>query len=206
MKTKSVTYEIVAKEIEALNLAGEKITVRNVLAHTGGSAGVVAEYIRRWQNQRRLVRSYNVSDSLLSAVMSEIEIAVNEALKVKGQELIELDLYNSELRAVNNELESKLLEHEAVKAELLASKERCALLEQDLHTVREASAGAIKELAAFGERLANIKGKMVELVEKVSQLELEKQKALEDAAAYKAKAEQSQEQLDKFVSQLKIEK
>jgi chromosome segregation ATPase len=204
MKTKSVTFALVAKEIDRLNLAGEKITVRNVLARTGGSAGTISEFIKRWQNQQRSMRAYSISDDMVSAFITEVEGAINEALKVKERELIDTNLLNDELKAVNNDLEAKLLDYSETKQQLLSNKERCAILEQELHSVRKSYDEMVGKFAVLNQNLEDVKVKLSKVEKLLPQVEREKNNALKELAVYRAKAEQLQEQLDKLFSQLKI--
>ncbi|MBP9777714.1 MAG: hypothetical protein KBD25_00865 [Rickettsiaceae bacterium] len=57
-KTEVFTYELVSAKIKELHDAGEKITVKNVLSKTDGSVGKIADFIKCWKDQNRMVMPY----------------------------------------------------------------------------------------------------------------------------------------------------
>ena len=71
MKTESVTYEIVAIKIKGLLIRGEKLTVRNVLSLTGGSASKIVAYIKQWHDEQKLIAQTTISEEFLSALAKE---------------------------------------------------------------------------------------------------------------------------------------
>ena len=54
MRSSTITYESVCKQINELVTNGEKITVRNVRSHTGGQVSRVMEYVKRWREENNI--------------------------------------------------------------------------------------------------------------------------------------------------------
>ena len=50
MKNQPLNYEAVCVHIRELQASGEKVTVRNLIAKTGGKTAVITAYLRQWYN------------------------------------------------------------------------------------------------------------------------------------------------------------
>ena len=81
MKTESVTYEIVAMKIKDLLLRGEKLTVRNVLSLTGGSASKIMAYMKQWHDEQKLIAQTTISEEFLGAIAKEYAKVEDRAIR-----------------------------------------------------------------------------------------------------------------------------
>lgn len=194
MATQTVTYEVVAKAIEEMQQAGEKITFRNVIARTGGAAANVAEYIKKWQQQRKVVESgiYTVSDDVLMAIAKEsqrvAQVATNEAVKqINGlSELV------NELKGVISSNEVELQAAESMKKDFMVLQEHNTILNNELKSLQVLKDDLLTENALLKQKAAESN----KLIEQVEVLNRGKQNLENEVLIWKTKAEQLERQLN----------
>jgi chromosome segregation ATPase len=194
MRHETVTYDLVCQAIDDLAKAGEKITIVNVLRKSGGAAGKIAEFLKRWKNERRLVSAYSISDQLLVAVMAENKLAVDKAIASKDKELSELQGLMTELQEINVQ---NCKENQDLQAELAMKSEECSILEQELNKAKDTIKNVESQLLLCNEKITVTN----ELL--AAALENEKKAQLE-AVASAAKAEQMEKHLNDLYTKFKI--
>jgi chromosome segregation ATPase len=206
MKTESITYDLVAARINEMNLSGEKVTVRNVLARTGGSAAKIANFIKKWQNERLVQASSTISEELLLSIIRERDMAVKQATEIHNQRIINLESLGRELEEIIVEKDSQLEESAQAKQQLLAIQERVTILEHDLATAREQKDQSLTEVAALKTQLDNANTQLEratlennELHAKLATVTQKLYQTEQHATTWRAKAEQLQQQVDSLL-------
>lgn len=155
MKIETLTYEIVRDQINEMVEAGEKITVRNVRARTGGKMATIADYLKQWHLEQRIQISdddfsielkkaiildrKNISDSIVKSYdtkyleLSKLLIETNELLSEKENlcDKLEADIKELTLQTNSNKikLETQLNGLEKANIEL---KQQIELLQSKL--------------------------------------------------------------------------
>lgn len=146
MARTGLTYQQVADEAGRLLRAGEKPTVAKLLAALGGSATTVSRHLSDWHQRvgADATPEVTLSDSLLSAIRTEIATAVARTEEASSAKLSETSDQVDELTDKVQALEQSLrdAEESASRATNEASihrdrtnrsEERASALEQRLH-------------------------------------------------------------------------
>lgn len=190
MKTKTVTYEVVAKVIDEMHKAGEKITFRNVIARTGGAGSSIVKYIKLWHEQRKvLAEGHTVSDEVLLAIIKESERVATHATEVANNRIKDLEAFIDGVEEAIAENEAKLEEADKLKQEFLAYQERNKILEAENTTIKQQFERALQDAEAMKAEINN-------LVDQASTLSRDKQKIEQDVLIWRTKAEQLEQQLN----------
>ena len=105
-------YNSVVAVIEELQKSGEKITVRNVMARSGGATAKIIKYINKWRDSQLATvskASSTMSDDYLAALR---KLIIAEQIKLVQSEVAELtkQLYGkdqllNEVAEINNQLQ-----------------------------------------------------------------------------------------------------
>jgi len=105
-------YNAVVAVIEELQKSGEKITVRNVMARSGGATAKIIKYINKWRDSQLAAvskASSTMSDDYLDALR---KLIIAEQVKLVQSEVAELtkqlsskDQLLNELAEINNQLQ-----------------------------------------------------------------------------------------------------
>lgn len=204
MKEETITYEYVSNKIDGLARVGEKITVRNVLAETGGSAGKIADFVKRWKNEHRSIGVYNISDVLKGAILNENKIAVERALLQKNKELSDMQALLDELSKINIELEGNLstepIKSAKQETELIASNEKNSILENHLKENETALEKVTANLVISQQQLVEAATKIKDLEALVANTTAIKQ----ELSTEKAKSLQLEKQLNDLYGRFKL--
>lgn len=206
MKTKPeiATYDLVAKKIKDLYLRGENISVRNVLPHTGGSAGKIAEFIKRWKNDNQTIQDYSMSTTLVAAIASERKLITKMVSEAKDKELTTLTALFEELKSINLEHEKKLANYAETKQDLVNCQEQVKILERELRASRDSCDVATTKFGVISQKFEDSNKKVESLEKKLQMAEQGKQQELNEKITWKAKAEQAQEQLKELYKNVRI--
>jgi len=132
MKTEQVTYDKFLQIVEQMRKNSEKLTVRNVLAQTGGSFGKVSEFLKRFEQEQAhlsLVSQTDISDALRQAILSEIGRFVAEAKSALEKQVVQLTAHLDEANAQLTEQEKTVC---SLKEEATALKDKLMLAEQSI--------------------------------------------------------------------------
>ena len=204
MKLETVTYELVRGHIDDLVKAGEKITIANVLARSGGSAGKIADFVKRWKNEQRLINAYSISDQMLTAIIAENNIAVKKAVADKEKEIADMQALLTELQEINTVGEAKIVELDDTKTQLSSALEKGSILEQQIKESRDTENRLIAELSAASQRLNDVTKLYDELNQQLAQAKKEEMQARQELIAKSAKIEQLEKHIDTIYSKLQI--
>lgn len=204
MKTKTVTYEIVAKVIDEMHQAGEKITFRNVIARTGGAGASIIKYIKLWHEQRKILASgHTVSDDVLMAIIKESERVATHATEVANKRIKDLEAFIDGMEEAIAESEAKLEETDKLKQELLTYQDRNTTLDQELKSMQEARDKLLAENTAIKQQAQRalqdfeaMKSERNNLRDQANILNRDKQKIEQDVLIWRTKAEQLEQQLN----------
>lgn len=153
MTKTSVTYEQVAKVCNRLQAENKSISVRTIHAETGGSHSTILDYYQTWQkeNSRLTKEASGLSDTVASALNTEISRHVNDARFEMSEQIKQAEGRASEAREFLRESEEKII----------------TLTEEALASVRE-NEKVVKE---FESKLLAAEQRATYSVQKTSELE-----------------------------------
>ena len=204
MKLETVTYELVRGHIDNLVKSGEKITIANVLKKSGGSAGKIADFVKRWKTEQQRINAYSISDQMLTAIIEENNIAVKKAVADKDTEISDMQALLIELQEINTVSETKLAEFEETKVLFASALEKGSILEQQLKESRDSESHFIAELSVVSQKLNDVTKLYDELNQQLTQAKNEEMQARQELISKSAKIEQLEKHIDTMYSKLQI--
>lgn len=211
MKTEQVTYDKFLQTVEQMRKNNEKLTVRNVLAQTGGSFGKISEFLKRFEQEQAhlsLVSQTDISDHLRQTILSEIGRFVAEAKSALEQQVVQLNAHLNEANAqlTKQEQEISLLKEEAdtLKDKLMLAAQSISDLEASTQDCKHQLANAQKgkelavtdatksklQLERADKDLLELKELNKRLQAQLNEITKEKYEAEKRAAVVEAKFEQ----------------
>jgi DNA repair exonuclease SbcCD ATPase subunit len=150
----SVTYEDVARACSELQTSGQQVSVRRILAVTGGSSAFITESIRRWRADSAQPLDEAPPQELATAWVQCISRKISEATSKVGSDLKTSESIVTDLQTILGERESEL---EKIKDDLNRvqdeSKVRVETLQNELTMVRAVAENAEKLLNQRIEKL-----------------------------------------------------
>jgi len=143
MARKGISYQQVAEVCENLKSDGQRISVRAIHAHTGGSLSTVLKHYRTWQEEQESGGQFKVgiSRQLQKALLAELEQTAVRARESNAARLAE-----AEARAAEGQ------------SRLAAAELRIADLESHLGRTETALRQARSKLAELENRRASAEG------------------------------------------------
>jgi|SRR6185437_5801054 len=204
MKHETVTYEVVCAEINQLHSEGEKISVRNVLNKTGGSFAKISDYIKRWKDDRRILRDDNISENLTLAIKKEIDNAIKSEIAAKNQTIDSVNSLLEESKGIITEYEAKICDYDEIQQKLLSAQEEVNKLEAKSKKLMDDYIKLASENKVLTQRLEASTNATAGLEQKMAALVIENDKAQKDRLIHKTEAEQLQRQLDTLYGKFKI--
>lgn len=180
MKKQAVSFEVVSEQINEMLLAGEKITVRNVLARIGGKTTIIAEHLKRWHlqnNEEQEPGNGIVGDEIIQAIITEKSLAIAGAVTKYKAQIKALEDVTKELNGI---IRDRGMQLETKIAELNSLMEK-NVTQNALFTAKTQSCdSSIQELK---QQLTSIQAKL--------EIEIdEKYEAIKQAAVWQSKHEQ----------------
>jgi chromosome segregation ATPase len=204
MKHETVTYEVVRTEINKLHFEGEKISVRNVLNKTGGSFAKISDYIKRWKDERRILRDDTISENLTLAIKKEINDALKSEIAAKNQALDSVTSLLEESKSIITEYEAKICDYDEIQQKLLLAQEDVNKLETKAKKLMDDYIKLASENKVLNQKLETSTNAVVGLEQKMAALVIENGEAQKGRLIYKTEAEQLQKQLTDLYSKFKI--
>ena len=209
MKTENVTYEVVAMKIKDLLISGEKLTVRNVLALTGGSPSKIMAFLKRWHDEQKLVTQNIISEGLLSALAKEYARVEAKALEFYQNKINSLESLLLDSMRCNAQQEEKLHHAARISEELVEARIEIASLESNLESLDEENNRANNTIGKLEQKLSDSEYQLAEVLAGCQQLrgDLDEEKAQHNDSilAHKvlqAKYDQLQTQMNAIVKQI----
>lgn len=223
MKTATLTYEIVCAQINALVQNGEKITARNVMARTGGSATRVLEFMKRWREESNIGKlnpDLVISDELQRALLIDKSAAVAKTATAYKTQLADLESLlqeaNEILKSQEFQLAASVKEIEDLKQSnvLLINnensyKEKLKLQTEKIESDQMLYSEISSNLAKSGAFLENTSAINVELKDQLAKQQAEllqitkaKYQAETDVAVWQAKHQQLSEQMQSLLTKI----
>jgi chromosome segregation ATPase len=183
MRQEMITYDLFCQTAQKMQSHGEKISVRTVLSHTGGSFSKIAGFLKQWRQTQVHAQSVvdrELSTHLKQAILAEVGKAVtetkilletqlsqtsdqlDEAHEALAKQEKELEEAAQEIKQLNQALfvKERLEAQHAEKIQALGDK-----LEKFVHAVHEAD----KRAAIANESLAKQEKILQALEEKLAQ-------------------------------------
>ncbi len=148
-----LSYGEVAQAAEAIDAAGEKVTIARIRQQVGGAAETVTAFLGQWREARRTARTSGhdgLPDSLRVALLREFGLQ-REAAQAEMQEQFaeqreaasELDI---ELRRARDTIAAQEQSAAALRDELLQAKEQVAAGEHAVALVRQRCVAEVETL------------------------------------------------------------
>lgn len=81
MRQEVVTYDLFCQVVQKMQEQHEKLSVRTILNHTGGSFAKIADFLKRWRQEQAHAQSltdHELSANLRQALRAELGKAVTE--------------------------------------------------------------------------------------------------------------------------------
>jgi hypothetical protein len=124
MKSQTLNYERFCEQVAIMQEAGEKLTVRNILARTGGTTQTVAGYLKQWgQNAQKYPQSA-IADEIVLAIMRDKELAIGKATEEHKAQINQLEAILQEVgdkcTTYELQLEAKSLELKMLNEQYIA--------------------------------------------------------------------------------------
>jgi septal ring factor EnvC (AmiA/AmiB activator) len=139
MARKGINYEQVAEICENLKSSGQRISVRAIHAHTGGSLSTVLKHYRSWQEEESGGQfKAGISRHLHKALLTELEQTAARVRECHAARLTEAEARTAE-----------------GQTRLEAAERRISDLENQLDRTEEALRQARSKLAELENRQAN---------------------------------------------------
>jgi chromosome segregation ATPase len=154
-----VTFEAVAQAAEALQQAGNRPSVRALIAALGGgSPNSVLKHLREWQAGRPLVKPSDaeIDDAILAAIRKQIDrsaqagAAVAEARAAEAED--NLNLYVDAQQAAEQQIATLTAERDQAREQVLGITEQLTDAQRDAENERQ---HAIETAAALRSELAD---------------------------------------------------
>ena len=185
MKLEGINYENTVVTINEMLNAGEKITVRNIRARTGGKNSTVAEFKKRWEEEQRI----EITDDILSDDLKRAIIADRNSVVQKIKESYETQIKNLQNTAKE--------EHELLKEQENTSKK----LAEELENIKLQNNTEIAKLSAQIEGLkllnSELKNQLETTQAKFDKISAEKHTAITNAAVWESKYTELKEQTNR---------
>ena len=219
MRSSTITYESVCKQINELVTNGEKITVRNVRSHTGGQVSRVMEYVKRWREENNICNlnmDFNISEELQRALLLDKTTAIANTGAAYKAHLVDMDALLQEANEIikSNELQ---INDFTTQVDTLTQqitvyngnesnyKHTIKLLDEKLTAIQELQAQVSNELAKNELKLENANNTIAELRTQLSNQQSEllqvtrlKHEVDMDSAVWQAKYQQMESLITKF--------
>jgi chromosome segregation ATPase len=168
MRQETITYDVFYQAIQKMQAENEKISVRTVLSHIGGSFPKVAGFLKRWRQEQAHAQAainHELSPNVRQVIIAEIGKAVAETKAFFEKQLAEASeqidetneaLSKQERRIEDYEQEIYQLNQQLATANELPAKqlEKITSLEKKLEQTIEAQHRADKQ-AAIAETRCN---------------------------------------------------
>lgn len=216
MRTATLTYEVVCAQINELVQSGEKITVRNVIAKTGGSTTKVMDFVKRWREESNISKFHpdlDISEELQRALLIDKSAAVAKTASAYKTQLTDLEALLQESSEIIKSQEFQLTENTKDLEELRQRLAMQSSNESSYNDKLSAQAQKINadqvlqiqmgnNLAKMGARIESADSVITELKEQLAKQQVEslqatkaKYEAESTAAIWQAKHEQLTEQM-----------
>jgi chromosome segregation ATPase len=130
MRQVLVTYDTFCQTIQNMQSQGEKVSVRTILSHTGGSFSKIAEFLKRWRAEQAHAQSHvdrELSPNLRQAILVEIGKAVADT---KTSYETQLNQVNEQFEEVHEALTKQEKNNEDFEQQIDQLNQRLAIANQ----------------------------------------------------------------------------
>ena len=183
MKLETLTYELVREQIIEMIDAGEKITVRNVLARVGGTTAIIASYVKQWHLEQRInIDDDNFSTDLKRAIIIDRKKAIKEAIASYTSKYLDLTNLLTETE--------QLLSEKDNSHNKLANDFKDMQLKADNDKIRLET-----QIQALEKSQDNLKQQLEMLQNRFEAITDDKYAAIKDSAVWEAKYRELQQKL-----------
>lgn len=203
MNVERITQEMIIGKIGEMVAAGEKLSIRNIMAKTGGSPAKATDAKNAYYEfQQKQIEP--TSEELLAAITKDKITAVAKArvedmARIKSQEetISELKEIITQSSAENEKAKKEITD---LTTSLAASTTKITLLGEELKTAKTQKDAVLSEVATLKQQLQTTNAKAAQLEKEVQ----EKAKIEQECTTWKAKAEQAQAQLTALYNKFNI--
>ena len=175
MRQELITYDIFCQAIQKMQEQGEKMSVRTILSHTGGSFAKIAGFLKRWRMEQAYAQSQTgreISQHLTQAILAEIGKAEEQAKAALETQLTQANEQLEETHEILSKQEKLIEEYEQQIAQLNQQaavmtqvqnqqSERMQQVEKKLEQTVEAQHSVDKRAAIAEVRYAELEKQLV---------------------------------------------
>jgi chromosome segregation ATPase len=210
MKVEKISIDDIIEHVRKMVVENQKITVRGVMARSGGSPAKITEAIKAYYEEQKQ-QVDDVSDELMNAMLKEKVVAAEKVRIEVRDRMLQQDGIINELREIISQNEIKLQQAAETEARLIGVEAKLKVLESELSISKEQKDRALTEIATVKQQLQHAHDKAhgfeVERQDLNNKLQLvvqDKQQIEQDRINLRARLEQAQEQLSVLYSKLGI--
>ncbi len=187
MKNQPLNYDEVCAQINNLLTAGEKITVRNVIAKTGGKTAMIANYLKQWHAENNNPVDNDIADEIKQAILLDKNTAIINAVTAYKTQVANLE---SVLQELSDKISTGEKQIETQNAEIKA------LNEQSIAKLAVLQA----QIDAFNIHRQELKQQLAESQGSLGVAIREKHESAKQAAIWQTKYEQLQGTSDTLIT------
>jgi len=189
MRQELITYDMFCQAIQKMQEQNEKISVRTIHSHIGGSFAKITDFLRRWRLKQARMQSIDreLSPNLKQAILDEIEKTVTDAkvsletqLTQAGEQLEEANEALAKQEKISSDYEqqvNQLNQQLAVVNQLQTQQiERNQSLEKKLEQSVQDQHEADKRAAIAETRYTESEKQLAKYEKQIVQLEVEQNK------------------------------
>lgn len=203
MNVERITQDMIMAKIGEMVAAGEKLSIRNIMAKTGGSPAKATDAKNAYFDlQQKQIDP--TSEELLAAITNDKIVAVAKARTEDAARIKANEETIAELKEIitQSEVKNERTQQEAteIAAKLAATNTKIKLLEEELKATNDQKDAVLSDVATLKQQLQTASDKIGQLEKSVQ----EKAKIEQERTAWKAKAEQAQEQLTVLYNKFNI--
>lgn len=133
MRQELITYDIFCQTVQRMQEQGEKISVRTILSHTGGSFAKIADFLKRWRTEQAYAQSQTgreISPHLTQAILTEIGKAEEQIKAVLEAQLTQA---NEQLEETHESFSKQEKLIEAYEQQIVQLNQQVAVMTQVQH-------------------------------------------------------------------------
>ncbi|HVV69627.1 MAG TPA: DNA-binding protein [Patescibacteria group bacterium] len=130
MRQELITYDLFCQAALKMQDDGEKISVRTIHSHIGGSFAKLAVFLKRWRTEQSHAQSqvdHEISTNLRQAILAEIGKAKAET---KAQSEIQLSQANEQLEEAHEALAKQEIALEECTQQISQLKQQIAVMNE----------------------------------------------------------------------------
>lgn len=186
-----ITYDLFCQTVQKMQTEGEKITVRAIFSHTGGSFPKIAIFLKQWRQEQAHAQTidHELSPNLKQAILVEIGKAVTTIKSLLEKQLAQtseqLDETIEALTKQEKALEDNEQQINQLKQQLAVAKQLHDQQKDNIQALEKKLAQAIDGQYQNDKRAAIAEMRCAELEKQLTKMEKQETQKITKKAAKK---------------------